>query len=148
MKRAICVVTTLLVLATFAEAQEVKLGNPGKSLNFFVFDLARTDSVLQSNRDLVRKLIRGTLRGLRFVLNNRAETPRFIARDYNLSEAVAEKVYNALLPAPSEDGTATEKELKVMLETIGIALKKEVNVPTSRLIDYTLLREVQREMGR
>jgi hypothetical protein len=43
---------------------------------------------------------------------------------------------------------ATEKGRRVMLETIGIALKKEVNVPTSRLIDYTLFREVQREMGR
>ena len=34
-----------------------------------------------------------------------------------------------------------------MLETIGIAMKKEVSVPTWRLIDYGLLREVQKEMG-
>jgi len=123
------------------------LGYVGDFLEFPQSGFTVSDTVLQSKRDLVKRLIRGTLRGLRFVFDHRAETARFIAKDYNLSEAVADKVYGSLLPALSEDGTATDQGLKVMLDTIGIALKKEVNVPASRLIDYGPLRQVQREMG-
>ena len=96
----------LLGLSTSLLAQEARIGNPGKSLNFFI-----------------------------------------IGKDYNLSEAIADKVYTSLLPALSEDGTATEKGLRVMVETLGVALKKEVNIPTSRLVDHGLLREVQRELA-
>src|SRR5713226_1701320 len=123
------------------------LGYVGDFLEFPQSGFTVSDTVLQSKRDLVKRLIRGTLRGLRFVFDHRAETARFIAKDYNLSEAVADKVYGSLLPALSEDGTATDQGLKVMLDTIGIALKKEVSVPASRLIDYGPLRQVQREMG-
>ena len=123
------------------------LGYVGDFLEFPQSGFTVSDAVLQTKRGLVKRLIRGTLRGLRFVFDHRGETARFIAKDYNLSEAVADKVYASLLPALSEDGTATEKGLKVMLEPIGVAMKKEVSVPTWRLIDYGLLREVQKEMG-
>ncbi len=39
MQLTIWVATMLVSLSVSLEAQEVKLGNPGKSLNFFVFRL-------------------------------------------------------------------------------------------------------------
>jgi len=72
---------------------------------------------------------------------------RFIAKDYKLQDAVADKVYSSLLPAMSENGLATDKGLKVMIETLGTASRKNVDFPPERLIDYTLLKEVQTELG-
>jgi len=60
---------------------------------------------------------------------------------------VAEKVYASLLPAMSENGLATDKGLKMMIETLGTAVGKNVDFPPERLIDYTLLNEVQKELA-
>ena len=64
-----------------------------------------------------------------------------------LQELVADKVYTSLLPAMSENGLATDKGLKVMVETLGTAVGKNVVFPPERLVDDTLLKEVQKEMG-
>jgi hypothetical protein len=52
-----------------------------------------------------------------------------------------------LFPAFSENGLATEKGLKVMVETLGIAVGKGVDFPPQRSVDYSLLREVEQELG-
>ena len=71
-----------------------------------------SDATLKSKRELIKKLIGGTLRGLQLTLKNRAETVCFIAKDYKLQEALADQVYASLLPALSENGLATEKGLR------------------------------------
>lgn len=45
--------------------------------------------------------------------------------------AVAEKIYASLLPAMGENGLATDKGLKVMVETLGSAVGKSVDFPPS-----------------
>ena len=60
---------------------------------------------------------------------------------------MADKVYSSLLPAMSENGLATDKKLKVMIETLGTAVGKKVDFPPERLVDCTLLKEVQKELG-
>jgi hypothetical protein len=53
-----------------------------------------------------------------------------------------------VLPStPSQNGLATDKGLRVMVETLGTAVGKNFDFPPQRLVDYTLLREVQKEMG-
>ena len=64
-----------------------------------------------------------------------------------MQETIADKVYASLLPAMSENGLATDKGLKVMVETLKTAVGKDVDFPPERLVDYTLLREVQKELG-
>jgi NitT/TauT family transport system substrate-binding protein len=119
----------------------------GDYLEFPQSGFTVSDATLKTKRDVIKKLMRGTLRGLQFTLKNRAETVRFIATDYKLQETVADKVYASLLPALSENGMATEKGLKVLVETLGTAVGKNVDFPPQRLVDYTLLKEVQQELG-
>ena len=123
------------------------LGYVGDFLEFPQSGFTVSEETLQKKRELIRKLLRGTLRGLQFTLKNRADTVRFIAKDYKLQEPVADKVYGSLLPALSENGLATDKGLKVMVETLGVAIGKGVDFPPQRLVDYSLLREVQQELG-
>jgi ABC-type nitrate/sulfonate/bicarbonate transport system substrate-binding protein len=119
----------------------------GDFLEFPQSGFTISDATLKSKRDLIKRLLRGTLRVLQFTLKNRAETIHFIAKDYKLQEPIADKVYSSLLPAMSENGLATDKGLKVMVETLGTAVGKNVDFPPDRLVDYTLLREVQKETG-
>jgi len=119
----------------------------GDFLEFPQSGFTVSDATLKTKRELIKKLLRGTLRSLQFTLKNRAETARFIAKDYKLQDAVAEKVYASLLPAMSENGLATDKGLKMMIETLGTAVGKNVDFPPERLIDYTLLNEVQKELA-
>ncbi|HUK40916.1 MAG TPA: ABC transporter substrate-binding protein [Candidatus Acidoferrales bacterium] len=119
----------------------------GDFLEFPQSGFTISDATLKNKRELIKRLLRGTLRVLRFTLKNRAETVRFIARDYKLQEPIADKVYTSLLPAMSENGLATDKGLRMMVETLGTAVGKNVDFAPERLVDYTLLREVQKEMG-
>jgi NitT/TauT family transport system substrate-binding protein len=119
----------------------------GDYLEFPQSGFSVSEATLKTKRELIKKLMRGTLRGLQLTLRNRAETVRFIAKDYKLQESVADQVYASLLPALSEDGFASDKGLKVMIETLGTAVGKNVDFPPQRLVDYTLLKEVQRELG-
>ena len=119
----------------------------GDFLEFPQSGFTVSDATLKNKRDVIKRLLRGTLRSLQLTLNNRAETVRFIAKDYKLQESVADRVYTSLLPAMSENGLATDKGLKVMIDTLGTALGKNVDFPPERLVDYTLLREVQKELA-
>jgi ABC-type nitrate/sulfonate/bicarbonate transport system substrate-binding protein len=123
------------------------LAYTGDYLEFPQSGFTVSDATLKNKRELIKRLLRGTLRGLQFTLKNRAETVRFIARDYKLQDTVAEKVYTSLLPAMSENGLATDKGLRVMVETLGTAVGKNVDFPPERLVDYTLLKEAQKELG-
>ncbi|MBM4263010.1 MAG: ABC transporter substrate-binding protein [Deltaproteobacteria bacterium] len=123
------------------------LAYTGDYLEFPQSGFTVSDATLKNKRDLIKRLLRGTLRGLQFTLKNRVDTVRFIAKDYKLQDAVAERVYTSLLPAMSENGLATEKGLRVMVETLGTAVGKNVDFPPERLVDYNLLREVQKELG-
>lgn len=123
------------------------LAYTGDFLEFPQSGFTVSDATLKNKRDVIKRLLRGTLRGLQFTLKNRAETVRFIAKDYKLQDAVADKVYTSLLPAMSENGLATDKGLRVMIETLGTAVGKNVDFPPERLVDYTLLKEVQKDLG-
>jgi ABC-type nitrate/sulfonate/bicarbonate transport system substrate-binding protein len=123
------------------------LGYVGDFLEFPQSGFTVSDATLKNKRDVIKRLLRGTLRGLQFSLKNRAETVRFIAKDYKLQESIADKVYASLLPAMSENGLATDRGLKVMVETLGTAVGKNADFPPDRLVDYSLLREVQKELA-
>ena len=84
----------------FAEQMGLRvLAYVGDFLEFPQSGFTVSDATLKNKRDLIKRLLRGTLRGLQLTLKNRAETVRFIAKDYKLQEPVADKVYTSLLPA-------------------------------------------------
>ena len=58
----------------------------GDFLEFPQSGFTVSDATLKNKRELIKKLLRGTLRGLQFTLKNRAETVRFIAKDYKLQD--------------------------------------------------------------
>jgi ABC-type nitrate/sulfonate/bicarbonate transport system substrate-binding protein len=94
--------------------------------------------------DTVKRVLRGTLKSLRYVQQNPADVSRYIEREWKVDAPVAEELYRSMLPAFSKDGGMDEKGIRDALkrETERMSLKEET--PLSRVLDLRLLNEVQK----
>jgi NitT/TauT family transport system substrate-binding protein len=107
--------------------------------------IATTREKIDKNPDQVKKVLRGFLRALRAVRQEKKEVVEFIGRKFNLDPPAAEETYKVVLQTLSEDGTVSEDALKDLLEQT----KKEAGVTRDislgDIVDYRLLKEVARE---
>jgi ABC-type nitrate/sulfonate/bicarbonate transport system substrate-binding protein len=106
--------------------------------------IGTSDRMVRERSDTVKRVLRGTLKSLRYVQQNPADVSRYIEREWRLDAAVAEELYRSMLPAFSKDGGMDEKGIRDGLkrETERMALKEET--PLSRVLDRRLLNEVQK----
>ena len=106
--------------------------------------IGTSDKMVRERPDTVKRVLRGTLKSLRFVQQNPAETAQYIAKEWKVDQRVAEELYRSMLPAYSKDGGMDEKGIKEGLrrETERLGLKEEI--PLSRVLDLRLLSEVQK----
>ncbi|HUK42415.1 MAG TPA: ABC transporter substrate-binding protein [Candidatus Acidoferrales bacterium] len=107
--------------------------------------MVTTEKNLREKPDMVKRVLRGTLKSLRYVRSNPAETTRYIATGWRVDPALAEELYRSMLLAYSLDGSMGEKGIRDMMdrEMERMGIKEEV--PISRVVDLRLLREVQKE---
>src|SRR5262249_11833163 len=103
------------------------------------------DRMVRERPDTVKRVLRGTLKSLRYVQQNPADVSRYIEREWKVDPAVAEELYRSMLPAFSKDGGMDEKRIRDALkrETERMGLKEEI--PLARVLDLRLLSEVQKE---
>src|SRR5215470_6948786 len=80
-------------LAYFADHFEQSLSGVGTS-----------DKMIRERPEAVKRLLRATLKSLRFVQQNPTETAQYIAKEWNVDQRVAEELYRSMLPAYSKDG--------------------------------------------
>ncbi len=106
--------------------------------------IGTSDRMVRERPDTVKRLLRGTLKSLRYVQQNPTDVPRYIEREWKVDPPVAEELYRSMLPAFSKDGGMDEKGIRDGLkrETDRMALKEET--PLARVLDLRLLNEVQK----
>jgi ABC-type nitrate/sulfonate/bicarbonate transport system substrate-binding protein len=73
-----------------------------------------TQDVLQKNPERVREFLAGWFETIAYMRKNKAETVHLVAPVMGVSEAIADKVYDELMPAFSDDGTLDPKALEVL----------------------------------
>jgi len=107
--------------------------------------IGTSDRMVRERPDTVKRLLRATLKSLRYIQQNPTEVAHYIAREWRVDQPVAEELYRSMLPAFSKDGGMDEKGIRDALrrETERMALKEET--PLARVLDLRLLREVQKE---
>ena len=103
--------------------------------------------LLQEKADLVKRLLRARAKGNRFYLENEREGSEFLARLYKVDFKTALESYRASRPAFTNTGIPTDDEVKEHLLSDAQLLKLAEPVPASRILDFTLQREVLRELG-
>jgi NitT/TauT family transport system substrate-binding protein len=120
--------------------KDVKIGSPSAGLTV-------TEKNLKERPDLVRKLSRALLRGLRLIHDNGDATKKIMTKWLNLSPQVAADSYQLILASFSLDGEADEMTLKSAIEARRKSSKVEKEIPLEQVVDFRLIREIRRELG-
>jgi ABC-type nitrate/sulfonate/bicarbonate transport system substrate-binding protein len=120
----------------------------GKVFSQPLTGIATSKEKIDKNRPQVNKILRGFVRTLRAVREQRKEFTEFIARKFQLEPQVADETYQVVLQTLTEDGTVSPQALEELLDQT----KKESGVTrkisVDDIVDYRLLREVAVTVGR
>lgn len=119
--------------------KDLKVGNP-------VSAVALTDQRLKTHRDEAKKVLRAILRGLRFLHERREETIQIMSRWLSQPPEVARDSYDAILPSFSSDGGTTDKTFEFAIESRKATVRTDKPIPVAQVRDFTLLRELQKEL--
>jgi ABC-type nitrate/sulfonate/bicarbonate transport system substrate-binding protein len=109
--------------------------------------LAVSVKQLQEKPELVKRILRARAKGSRFYLDNEKEGSEFLARLYSIEFNTALESYRSSKPAFTGNGIPTDEEIREHLANDAQFLKLPEAVPASRVLDFTLQREVLRELG-
>lgn len=107
--------------------------------------IAATKEKIEKNPEQVKKVLRGFLRALRAMRQEKKDVIEFIGRKFSLDPATAEETYKVVLQTLSEDGTVSQDALEDLMQQV----KKETGVTrdisVNDIVDYRMLREVAKE---
>ena len=106
--------------------------------------VATSEKMLRERPETVKRVLRATLKSLRFVRQNKEQTVQYIIREWKVERALAEELYASMLPAFSPDGSMNEKGIRDALEREMGRVDKKDEIPLSRVVDLRPLREVQK----
>jgi ABC-type nitrate/sulfonate/bicarbonate transport system substrate-binding protein len=103
-------------------------------------------SHLQSHREQVRAVIRATLRSMDALVKNENDVIPYLQKDFGLEPRIAADTFKVLKQIVNADGDIEEPVLKSIVEKIRQEPGYAADVPLERLVDLSVLREVQKEL--
>ena len=109
--------------------------------------LAVNVKTLQEKPDLVKKMLRAKARAARYYEQNEREVSEMLAKMWNTDVATALESYRMSKPAFTVTGIPTDDEVKEYLALDAQVLKLPEPLSPSKVFDFSLLREVNRELG-
>ncbi len=114
----------------------------GDVVNLRLGGFATTVKKIETNPDQIMRVIRATLKGVRFMKDNKPETLA-IMRDYlKVSEAYGERVYQFALRSLNPDGTVAKESMENEIRLAKEQLKIKEDIPESKVADWRLIKEV------
>jgi NitT/TauT family transport system substrate-binding protein len=99
--------------------------------------IAVSNRLLQQNPQLVKRAVRVLMRAHRYVFDNKKEVVPVMMRYLEQPREIAERSYDLLAISLSRNGEITDQEWDILTE------KKK---PVDEVRDFSLLREVQKEL--
>lgn len=101
---------------------------------------------LQQRPDQIRKIIAVAFRGMNHARAQRQESIALIMSRWKLDRDVADKAFDLMIKTWSENGTASDQALQQGIEeSLKLSNSKQI-VPITRVADFTIAREVYREL--
>jgi ABC-type nitrate/sulfonate/bicarbonate transport system substrate-binding protein len=117
----------------------------GDVVEFASNGYSTTDQHIKEHPQEVKRVLRAMYRGLRFAKENPEGTIGVIEKEWKVEPDVARESYKAIVKALNEDGIIGEKQLRVHFDIIRKSEKNIGEIPLDKVVDFRLLREVQRE---
>ena len=118
----------------------------GKVLTQPLTGIATSRERVERNPEQIKKMLRGFLRSLKAVKEDKKDVVEFIGRRFSLDPATAEATHRIVLQTLSDDGTVSDAVLKDLLEQTKLeaGVKKDINMRD--IVDYSLVRQIHREI--
>jgi ABC-type nitrate/sulfonate/bicarbonate transport system substrate-binding protein len=128
----------LKVVAYYGDVLQVPLGGLGAS-----------DEYIQKKGDAVRRVLRGTLKGIGFLRQkeNKSEVVKVMADWFSVDRDTAADSYDQMILAYPPNGRTSTEVLEKDLEISRQLGAIKGAVPLSRVVDFRILEQVTRELG-
>lgn len=120
----------------------------GDHLEFVTAGVAVAEKTLAQRPEFVQRFVRGTLRGFWWFKTNEKEVVARLMKSMKLNESEAGVVYRSSLKGMSSDGTIPLSLQNKMLALQRRALKVEREVSPESVYDFTMVRTINKELGR
>jgi ABC-type nitrate/sulfonate/bicarbonate transport system substrate-binding protein len=101
------------------------------------------DQKLQTQREQVRRVVRATVRGTRFMKQNRAETVQMLSDYLRITPAQSARAYDASIHSFTDDGIISDKGVQLDVQLTKERLKLTKDIPLSQLVDWSLVKEIK-----
>ncbi len=105
--------------------------------------IAVTDQKLRAQREQVKKVVRATLRGTRFMKQNRTETVQMLSDYLRITPAQSARAYDASINSFTDDGIIPDKGVNLDVHLTKERLKLTKDIPLSQLVDWSLVKEIK-----
>lgn len=105
-----------------------------------------SDRWLQQRPDQIKKMIAVAFRGMSHARAQRQESIALIMSKWKLERDVAEKAFDSTIKTWAENGIASDQALQAGIEESLKVSNSKQTVPISRVADFTIAREVYREL--
>ena len=109
--------------------------------------IAVLDKSLQTQRDLVKRIVRARAKSNRYFHQNERGASEVLAKSLNVDLQTALETYRISRAAFTANGIATDDEINEYLKADAQILGLAAPIPASRVFDFSLLREVNQELG-
>jgi ABC-type nitrate/sulfonate/bicarbonate transport system substrate-binding protein len=102
---------------------------------------------LKEQRDLARRMLRARAKGNRYFHRNERGSAEVLAKYLNVDMPTALETYRISLPAFTTNGMPTDDEIREYLKMDAQLLGLPAPVPAEKIFDFSLQREVNKELG-
>jgi ABC-type nitrate/sulfonate/bicarbonate transport system substrate-binding protein len=135
------------------KAEEAGFRNLGSAVDYMqsaFAGVAATESKIKSNPTQVRRMLRATVKSVQQTKDpaNRERVVRLIAKEFNMDAGTAARSLDEAIKALSDTGIMPDDAVKAELEELQKRLKSKTQMPATRLVDYSLLKEALAEIKR
>lgn len=105
------------------------------------------DKNIKEQRDLVKRMLRARGKGNRYLHQNERGSAEVLAKYLNVDMATALETYRISLPAFTTNGIPTDDEIREYLKLDAQLIGLPAPVPAEKVFDFSLQREVNKELG-
>jgi ABC-type nitrate/sulfonate/bicarbonate transport system substrate-binding protein len=105
------------------------------------------ENLFQSDPHLIEKVVRGTLKGLLYIRQNRTGTIPILARLMKVPEGTAAKIYDLVLPGLTADGTLSPELQKKVLEFVLRVQGIKEPVSPEKVYDFAPVKKIGAELA-
>jgi ABC-type nitrate/sulfonate/bicarbonate transport system substrate-binding protein len=109
--------------------------------------LSTTLAKVKDNAQQIKRVMRASLKGIRYVLDNKSGTVDVLQSWYRLDPGVAAASYDLAAKSYSQNGEVSEKGISLSMEFVRMSSKIEKDIAPAEMVDFNILREARKELG-